>query len=342
MSKKYKVDIIVPIYNSLNWVKICVKAIFLNTNYDILGKVYLINDCSSDTKMKEYLSDIERKYGDLVEVINNKENLGFLKTCNKGLKKFKSDYVLLLNTDCIVSKNAIEKMADAMHKDKKIGLLCPIASVSANLSYGVPAGLNFMQLNELFEKNFKGKTFLACTVVGNCLMISKECVKKVGLFDEIFGKGYTEETDYHFKALQKGFKARVLIDTFVYHQSRVTFGESEKQLEIRKEHLEIFFKRWNDEYNRELEKFLKNNPIDYINNNLDLSNVTPDDTITLKNGDDIASVAKYINVMMLNGINIKLRCTKEQLDSCNEIMLFSPEIIENTEKKNWFRNLFRK
>lgn len=43
---KYKVDIIIPIYNSLEWLKLCIKALFTNTNYDILGKVYLIDDCS--------------------------------------------------------------------------------------------------------------------------------------------------------------------------------------------------------------------------------------------------------------------------------------------------------
>ena len=185
--KKYKVDVIIPIYNSLEWLKVCVDALIKNTNHSILGKIYLMNDCHTK-EVIDYLEEMKIKYDNLVEIEQNKENLGFLKTCNKGMKKSKSDYVLLLNTDCIVSKNAIEKMADAMSKDKKIGLLCPISSVAANLSFSIPEGMNFMQVNEVFEKNFKGKTFDACTVVGNCLMISRENIKKVGLFDEIFEK----------------------------------------------------------------------------------------------------------------------------------------------------------
>ena len=265
--KKYKVDVIVPIYNSLEWVKICVDAVLKNTNLSILGKLYLINDCSNQ-ETKEYLDYIENKWKDIVEVIHNKENLGFVKTCNFGMKKSKGDYVLLLNSDCIVSKNAIEKMANAMSKDKKIGLLCPISSVAANLSYAIPEGMNFMQVNKVFEEQFRGKTFDACTVVGNCLMISRENIKKVGVFDEIFGKGYTEETDYQFKSMKKGFKAKVLIDTYVYHQCRVSFGESEEQLKIREEHLKIFFERWGEEYNKLMEKYQKNNPIDYIKKNM--------------------------------------------------------------------------
>ena len=117
--KNYKVDVIIPVYNSLEWVKICLDAIIKNTNLDILGKIYLINDKSND-ETKDYLDRMQIKWGELLEVIHNKENLGFVKTCNKGMKKSTSDYVLLLNTDCIVSKNAIEKMATAMNKDKKI------------------------------------------------------------------------------------------------------------------------------------------------------------------------------------------------------------------------------
>ena len=36
-------------------------------------------------------------------------------------------------------------------------------------------------------------------------MISRENIKKVGTFDEIFGKGYTEETDYQFKSMKNKY-----------------------------------------------------------------------------------------------------------------------------------------
>ena len=327
--KNYKVDVIIPVYNSLEWVKICLEAIIKNTNLDILGKIYLINDKSND-ETKDYLDRMQIKWGELLEVIHNKENLGFVKTCNKGMKKSTSDYVLLLNTDCIVSKNAIEKMATAMNKDKKIGLLCPISSVASNLSYSIPSGMNFMQVNEVFERQFKGKTFDACTVVGNCLMISRANIKAVGYFDEIFGKGYTEETDYQFKSMAKGFKAKVLIDTFVYHQCRVSFGESEEQLQIRAEHLKIFFERWEKEYNSLMQKYQKNNPIDYINKHVDYGNVESDYIWKVKN-EKLETVSKIVNKMMLEGVNIQLIIKEKYMNNFQEIMLYNPII-----KKRFF------
>lgn len=321
--KKYKVDVIIPIYNSLDWLKLCVESIFKNTNYDVLGTVYLLDDCSSEETVN-YLKEVERKYGNLVKYIRNNKNLGFVKTCNKGLKLSTSSYVLLLNTDCLVSANAIEKMANAMNKDKKIGLLCPISSVAANLSYPIPLGLNFMQVNEVFEKQFSGKTFDACTVVGNCLMISRECINKVGYLDEIFGKGYTEETDYQFKAHEKGFLAKVLIDTYVYHQCRVSFGESEEQLAIREEHLKIFFERWHDEYDKKYAKYVKNDPIVYINNNVSYDDIVDGKQIKIKSLKQLEEYAPIINTLMLDKVNIKVICKEKILNKYNGIILFNP------------------
>ena len=82
--------------------------------------------------------------------------------------------------------------------------------------------------------------------------------------DEIFDKGYTEETDYQFKAESYGFKAKVLIDSYVFHECRVSFGESKKQLSIRDEHLKIFFDRWGEQYQKKMNIYKKHDPIEYI------------------------------------------------------------------------------
>ena len=318
-NKKMKCDVIIPIYNSLNWVKLCIYALYQNTNAECLGQVILIND-KSDKETTNYLREISKKYFN-IKLVENKKNLGFVKSCNYGMSISESDYVLLLNSDCILSENAISKMMNAMHKDKKIGLLCPISSKAANISYPLPEGFNYQSLNKLFEKKFSGKTFDACTVVGNCLMISKKCINETGYFDEIFEKGYTEETDYQFKAHEKGFKAKVLIDTYVFHESRVSFGESEKQLEIRKKHLDIFFERWGKQYNEEMEKYKKNDPIEYINNNIDLSKKNKE-IIDL---DDISdNYIEYINYLIINGFDINISLPENKVISNN--ILFSPII----------------
>lgn len=313
-----KCDIIIPIYNSLNWVKMCLKSLYENTNASNIGQVILIND-KSNRETTLYLRKIKDKFFN-IKLIENKRNLGFVKSCNYGISISKSDYVLLLNSDCLLSKNAVGKMLKAIRKDKKIGLLCPISSKAANLSFPLPSGHNYQSLNTLFENNFKGKIFDACTVVGNCLMISRKCINEVGMFDEIFEKGYTEETDYQFKAMKKGFKAKVLIDTYVFHECRVSFGESDEQLKIRDNHLKIFFDRWGKEYNNLMEKYKKNDPIVYIHKKIDKTLAHPSkDIINFKKLDN--EIIEKINRLIIDGYDIAV--SAEKIDD-NNILLFSP------------------
>ena len=104
-----KCDVIIPVYKSPEWVSLCVYSIFKNTKDEYLNKVYLVNDCK-DELTTNCLKNIEKKYGKKIVLIQNEKNLGFVGTTNKGMQESKADYVLLLNTDCILSNGAIEKM----------------------------------------------------------------------------------------------------------------------------------------------------------------------------------------------------------------------------------------
>ena len=222
-----KCDIIIPVYKSPEWVKLCVYAVCRNTEY--INKVYLINDCD-DVVTSNCLNNLANKYS-CVEVLQNDSNLGFVKTCNRGMKVSTAKYVLLLNTDCIITSRTVGKLVSHMDKDNEIGLICPVASNAANLTLEMFDGFSYNDMDLLLEKKFKGKNFDACTVVGNCLMISRDCIEKTGYLDEIYGMGYGEETDYQFKAMKNGFKAKVAIDSYVFHKAEVSFGVSKEKEE---------------------------------------------------------------------------------------------------------------
>ena len=199
-----KCDILIPIYNAPEWVNLCVYSLITNTQKEYINKIYLLDD-NSNEYTKNLLINLKDKYHDVIEIVTNKTNLGFVKNCNNGMKLSMNDKnsqcVLLLNTDCLVSKNTVNKLMNHINCNDKIGLICPISSNAANLSFDIFEGFNFNQMNDLFEKKFMGITFDACTVVGNCLMITKKCIDTVGFLDEAYGMGYGEETDYHFRSL---------------------------------------------------------------------------------------------------------------------------------------------
>ena len=345
--KKKKCDVIIPVYKSPEWVKLCVYALFKNTDNTVLNKVYLINDCD-DFFTSNCLDNLKKKYGNKIEIETNNKNLGFIKTTNKGLKKSNADYALLLNTDCLISKGTIEKLINHAEKDKKIGLICPISSNAANLTLNMFEGFNYSQMNTLLERKFAGMTFDACTVVGNCLLISRECIEKTGYLDEAYGTGYGEETDYQFKAMEKGFKAKVAIDTYVFHKSEVSFGTSKEKQEKLNKNRELFFSRWESEYNCELKKYEKNDPIKYINNNLTEEDKVPKfDSLfylegIVQNAGGVHVVVDIVNYLAINNQNVNL--LYDAMADYKEIMLFNPinsAHIDNVEVSQIISTIYK-
>ena len=332
-----KCDVIIPVYKSPEWVKMCVYSLFINTKKDLLNNVYLINDCD-DKLTNNCLENLSKKYSK-IKLLKNKENLGFIKTVNRGLKESTADYVLLLNTDCIIAKNTISKLINHMEKNKKIGLICPISSNAANLTLDLFEGFSYQDMDRLLEKNFLGKNFDACTVVGNCLMITRECINKTGFLDEAYGTGYGEETDYQFKAMEQGFEAKVAIDTYVFHKSEVSFGTSKEKQEKLKKNRDLFFSRWGNKYYKLLAEYNKNDPIKYINNNLvNKEKELNFDFLTYligfsQNAGGVHVAVDMINYLSINGFSCNILYGFS--NGYDEIMLFKPIEIKNIDKFNF-------
>ncbi len=328
-----KCDIIIPIYNSPEWVKMCVYALYKNTPDEYIGKVILMND-NSDELTCNCIRNLEKKYPK-IEVYKNENNLGFIKNVNRGMDKTTAEYILLLNTDCLVSKNTIPKLIDHMEKNKKIGLICPISSNAANLSYDIPEHYSYMQVNDLFYENFKGMNFDACTVVGNCLMISRECMQKTGYLDEIYGMGYGDETDYQFKAHEQGFEAKVAIDTYVYHKSEVSFGTSPEKQKRLDHNRAIFFERWGEQYNKKMQEYVKNDPIEYIKNNLKIDK-KPEPNILFflpdihQKAGGVHVIVDIVNYLNINGYFANI--LTERIHEYKEIMIFSPSFMKDIKE----------
>ncbi len=51
----------------------------------------------------------------------------------------------------------------------------------------------------------------------SCFMISKECVEKVGWFDELMFPAYCEDSDYHVRMHRKGIRAICVDVPFLHH-----------------------------------------------------------------------------------------------------------------------------
>lgn len=329
-----KCDVIIPVYNAPEWVKLCVYALMINTPKEYLGKVYLIDD-KSNANTVDCLNNLKKKYKEHIEIIKNHENLGFVKTSNKGMKLSDSKYVLLLNSDCLISKNTIPKLISHIDANSKIGLISPLANNAANLTLKMYDGFSYTQMDALLEKKFPKMNFDACTIVGNCLMITRKCIDEVGYFDEAYGMGYGEETDYHFRALSKGFEAKVAIDTYVFHKAEASFGTSEAKNERIARNRDLFFSRWGGQYDIAAKKYDKNDPIKFIEENVtDEDKQIVADTLfylpfITQSAGGCHTVFDMVNHLVINGLSANI--LYDIFFDYQEVTLFEP-ILKSDNK----------
>jgi len=259
MLQKKSFDIIICVHNSPKFLRLCLYSVFKSSKSDILN-VIIVDDYSDDVT-KQVIKEFESKYNDKVHVITNKTNLGYVKSANKGIQESISENIVMLNTDVIVTNNWLEKFQAALKKDSKIGLISPLTNNAANLTVKMPPGFDYIHMNEYLEKNSKKLYPDAMTVVGHCLLITRNVIEKIGLFDEIYSPAYTEETDYHFKAINNGFRAVIADDTYVYHKGESSIENRSKLFE---EHLKIFLSRWGKQFRKLLAEYDKKNELGYL------------------------------------------------------------------------------
>lgn len=109
MSKKYKYDIsiIIPVYNVEKYLKECIDSL-IKQNYEFSKmEVILVNDGSVDNSL-EICKEYETQY-DNIKVVDQ-PNSGVSVSRNNGIEKATGKYIMLLDSDDFISKDAIKRI----------------------------------------------------------------------------------------------------------------------------------------------------------------------------------------------------------------------------------------
>lgn len=221
-----KISLIIPVYNALDYFKKCIKSVLKYYDFSI-GEVLIVNDCSNSATSK-YLKSLVKKHKNL-RLINNKENLGWLKTCNYAEKEVSGEIVVFLNSDTEICSGFCDKIIDCFNSDEQIVTASPIASNSG--VYFIPSLLPFDLVRKNILKN-KPKYPEILNAEGFCLCVRKSYIDENGLFDEIYGMGYCEEVDFCLKAKLTNNKKSVLIDNlYVKHKRHASFKKKRNELQ---------------------------------------------------------------------------------------------------------------
>lgn len=201
----------------------CIKSILENDKD--FTKIIVI-DNSSDF-------DIDNKKGAKIVVFKNKSNLGFAKAVNMGIEyamSKKADYIFLLNNDTIVKEPVIRPLISFLKDNSKVGIIAPAISFTKNehILFDLGGRVNKLFGRTSHKKVFKiedYKPFETDYVSGCCMIIKKEVVKKIGLFDQRFFL-YYEDVDFCLRAKKLGFLTYVFPSVSINHDLSGSVGKN--------------------------------------------------------------------------------------------------------------------
>jgi GT2 family glycosyltransferase len=219
--------IIVPIFNAFDFLEPCLDSILRTIPVD--ADVLLINDASTDDRVRPLLEAWTSRAPGRFKLINNEQNQGFVGTVNSGMASTESD-VVLLNSDTEVTPGWLQGLARCLDSDLSIATATPWSNNGEIVSFP-----QFCRSNPPPDDpdNFAA-TIANCgsanypdmpTAVGFCMAISRRALDRVGDFDEAtFGRGYGEENDFCQRVEKAGMRNVLCDDAYVIHHGGASFN----------------------------------------------------------------------------------------------------------------------
>jgi len=226
-----KVYIVVLNYNRRDDTLECVRSLYDMDYPDF--RVLVVDNASTDGSARAVREAFPR-----AEVIENQENLMYAGGNNAGIRNALSegaDWILLINNDTVVHPAMLTEMMRALEGFPGAGMAGPMiyyyppkqdgpetiwyAGGVVELWMGLTAHRG---IREADRGQYAGVEETAY-VTGCGMLISRECIEKVGMLDTSFTM-YAEDADLSLRAKKAGFKLLFVPGAVMWHKVSMSAG----------------------------------------------------------------------------------------------------------------------
>lgn len=224
-----KVAVVILNWNRFGDTAACVRSV-LESDHSSLELIVVDNGSTDDSAAK-----IRESFADIL-LVENAENLGFAEGNNAGIRVALSrgaEYVWLLNNDAVADRHALSEMLAVAERQRDIGVLSgkiyffdqpdTIWFAGATIDWRRAISAHIGRLEKDSGQYDVDKEI--DRVSGCSMLIRREVLEKVGLFDAAFFL-YAEEVDYCVRAKRAGYRNYYVPKSIVYHKVSVSSGES--------------------------------------------------------------------------------------------------------------------
>jgi len=208
------ISIIIVNWNTTSFLENCLASILANPPTSPFEN-WVVDNASTDDSPR-----MVRERFPQVQLVENRENVGFARANNQAIQRCTGEYILLLNPDTLVGSGALQALVDFLDQHPEVGAAgAKILNSDGSLQISShPQPTLSRELWRLFHLDSlspyaeyppaKWETNQAKEVdvlLGACLLLRKEALDQVGLLDEDYFM-YSEEVDLCYRIQRAGWR----------------------------------------------------------------------------------------------------------------------------------------
>ncbi len=180
------VSVIVVTYNSASCIRACLESVLAQQNVAV--EIIVVDNASQDDTVNQVC-----RFGTKVNLMANKENVGFGRGCNQGFKSSSGQFIYFLNPDAqLEQRDALATLGRALHSHPHWGLAATRV-VSATAEDESPPATSYPGQSHA-RNNFADLPGKIAWVIGASMFIHRGVFAALQGFDPEFFL-YSEETD---------------------------------------------------------------------------------------------------------------------------------------------------
>jgi len=247
-----RTSIIVPVHGRLDYTLACLRSL-AGCGLPEGSEVIVVDDASPDDS-GEMLPRIPG-----LRYLRNRQNLGFVGSCNAGAAAARGDVLVFLNNDTTVRPGWLQALLATFETHPDTGLagaklVYPDGRLqeSGGIVFADGSGWNYGRFE---DPEHPAYSFVreADYCSGAAIAIPRPLFERLGGFDERYAPAYYEDTDLAMKVREAGLKVRVQPASVVVHHEGVTAGTDTgsgvKAYQVRNQ--QRFLERWSEALRRQ-------------------------------------------------------------------------------------------
>ncbi len=241
-------DVLIPVFNRPDMLRTLLARLAVNTDRSLLRRIW-IGDDGSDSFSTAAISRLAKESGLPITIIRHETSLGFGGNCNALFAQSDARLCIILNTDIDLPPQWLPRMLAPFSSDARIALATPLSTNAANHTLRLRPGQHWMEADRLLA-NVVPAFPDDCTAIGFCMAVHAALLREnaIPLFDPIFGRGYGEDTDLHYRVLAHGLRSVIIDDLLVHHKGAASFSVLPDAAAIRMKGESRLQSRWGKEH----------------------------------------------------------------------------------------------